>query len=150
MQIIKKRLKNKLSNKIIKSQLTPFTILYIINNSTQTLTNTIKKKNLTKLLFKNNFKNLNSVTHIYPISYISELTLNLLIKKYLELKNHKDFQKIIIYNIQIKNLIFKKFSLLEIFNIQNPINNYYKLYILLNQTLYSYIFIKNLNKLNKK
>ena len=133
---------NALSNKILKSQLTPYTILYIIIDNSQTLTDKINKKKLTKLLFSKNFNLLKKSTFIYPISYISTLNSNALFKTYLDMKKHKDFKKIIICNIKLKSLIFKNFTTLQYFNLNNTNNIYYKLYLLLNKILFSFIFLK--------
>ena len=58
------------------------------------------------------------------------------------MKKHKDFKKIIICNIKLKSLIFKNFTTLQYFNLNNTNNIYYKLYLLLNKILFSFIFLK--------
>lgn len=146
MLLTKKHLKKVLNNKIIENQITNYTILYLIKNSSQTLTNTIKIKTLTKILVKKNFNNIKNLLYIYPISYISLNSLNELLQKYSQLKQHTDFKKILIYNLKIKFLNFKNFNTLQFFNINNPYNIFFKLKILLNNILISFIFTKKLKK----
>lgn len=146
MQIIKKRLKNSLSNKIFKNQLTPYTIFYIIIDQSQTITNLFRKKKLTKILFAKNFGLLKNSSFIYPICYISAKTLTDLIKIYQQLQKHKDFQKIAICNIKANFLIFKNMSLINSIHNNDSSKIYAKLYFLLNPVLSNFIFLKS----NKK
>lgn len=146
MQILKKRLKNSLSNKIVSNQLTPYNIFYIIIDSSETLTSTIKKKSLTKLLFAKNFKSLRNSAFIYPICYVSSEMSDMLLKNYKLLSQHPDFKKILIYNIQIKFLNFKNINTLNFYHLNNNLLTFYKLYFLLNSLLLNFAVVKQLTK----
>ena len=107
MQIIKRRLKKALNNKIIQNQLTPYNIFYVILDPSQTITTTFKKKKLTKLLFNKNFNLLKKNSFIYPICYISSKNSMELFTIYSKLQKNPDFKKILICNFKLKFLIFK-------------------------------------------
>lgn len=142
MQIVKKRLKKSLSNKIFKNQLTPFTLLYTVIDSSQTLTKEFPKKAITKTLLNNNFKVLKKTSFIYPLYYFSSNTFTNLTLIYNKLKQHPDFKKIIICNIKVNSLFFKNFTLISTFNIDNPLNVFTKIYFLLNPWLKNFIIVK--------
>jgi len=146
MKIVKQQLKKALSNKVVKSQLTPYNFFYIIIDSTQTITNTIKKKSLTKLSFRENFSSLKNISFIYPVNYISANNLSDLITIYKQFRKDKDFEKILICNIKANFLVFKDFKLLSQYNIDNTTFIFYKLYLLLNGLLLNFIFLKNIDK----
>lgn len=146
MKIIKQQLKKALSNKVVKSQLGPYNFFYIIIDSTQTITNTIKKKSLTKLSFIENFSSLKNTSFIYPVNYISVNTLPDLMAVYKQFKQNKDFKKILICNIKANFLVFKNFKLLSQYNINNSMFVFYKLHLLLNGLLLNFIFLKNMDK----
>lgn len=143
MKIVKQQLKKALSNKIIKSQLAPYNFFYIIIDSTQTLTNTIKKKSLTKLSFAENFSSLKNNSFIYPINYISASSLPNLLQAYNTFKQHKDFEKVLISTIKANFLVFKDFNMLSLYHVNNNVFIFYKLYLLLNGLLLNFIFLKN-------
>lgn len=149
MQIIKKRLKNILNNKILKNELTPYNIFYTILDPSQSITNSFKKKALIKLLFLLNFAALKSFSFIYPTYYLSAKNTEGLINLYKQLKIHPDFNKILICNLKIKHLIFKDFTLVQTLNIDNNKVIFYKLYFLLNTLLLNFSLTKNINKVEK-
>jgi hypothetical protein len=142
MQVLKKRLKNSLSNKILKSQLVPYNIFYVIIDSSQTITKSFKKKIFTKLLFFKNFNLLKNSSFIYPICYTSSDTLDHLLKTYTQLKQNNDFKKILICNIKAKSLIFKNINALHFYNVNNSLVTFYKLYLMLNMLVLNFIFSK--------
>lgn len=146
MQILKQRLKNSLSNKIVSNQLTPYNIFYIVIDSSETITSTIKKKSLTKLLFTKNFKLLRNSAFIYPICYISSKMPDMLLKKYNLLSKHADFKKILIYNIKMKFLNFKNINTLNFYHLNNNLLIFYKLHFLLNSLLFNFLIVKQLTK----
>ena len=149
MKIIKKRLKNKLNNKIIQSQISPYNIFYVILDPSQTLTKTFRKKILIKLLFKKNFELLKKNSFIYPICYISSKNISDLMLTYSKLQKHTDFNKILICNFKLNFLIFKNVNLINYFNLQNNLLIFYKLYFLLNILLLNFNIVKNIKNLNK-
>ena len=147
MQIIKKRLKNSLSNNIFKNQLTPYTIFYIILNQSQSITSVFPKKKLTKILFNKNFSILKNSSFIYPVCYISKKNFTELLQTYQELQKHKDFKKIAICNIKANFLIAKNLTDLKSIHIDNINVIFLKLYFILNTLLLNFIFFKkNSNK----
>jgi len=143
MKIVKQQLKKALSNKVVKSQLAPYNFFYIIIDSTQTITNNIKKKSLTKLSFLENFSSLEKTSFIYPINYISATSLPNLLQIYNQFKQHKDFEKVLISTIKANFLVFKDFKMLSLYNVDNNTLIFYKLYLLLNGLLLNFIFLKN-------
>lgn len=150
MQIIKKRLKNALSNKILTNQLTPYNIFYVIIDSSQTININFRKKILTKLLFKKNFNLLKESSFNYPICYLSTNTIGNLFKMYSDLKKHIDFKKIIICNFKIKFLLFKNIQNIQNYHLENSSLIFYKLYILMNPLMLSITLPKNIKLLNNK
>ena len=135
MQIIKKRLKNSLSNNIFKNQLTPYTIFYIILNQSQSITSVFPKKKLTKILFNKNFSILKNSSFIYPVCYISKKNFTELLQTYQELQKHKDFKKIAICNIKANFLIAKNLTDLKSIHIDNINVIFLKLYFILNNSI---------------
>lgn len=150
MQIIKKRLKNVLNNKILQNELTPYNIFYIILDPSQRITTSFKKKALTKLLFIKNFNTLKTSSFIYPTYYLGNKNTESLIALYKQLQSHADFSKILIHNIKIKHLIFQNFKLIKLFNIDNDSEIFYKLYILMSALLFNFTIFKNITKLENK
>lgn len=144
MQIIKKRLKNILNNKILQGELTSYNIFYILLDSSGTITKSFKKKTLTKLLFLKNFTFLKKSAFIYPIYYLGSKNITQLVEVYNKLNAHIDFNKILICNIQVKNLVFQTYKLFKDYNLGNPLFNFFKCYFLLNIFLLNFIFIKRL------
>jgi hypothetical protein len=149
MQIIKKRLKNALNNKIIHNKLTPYNIFYVILDPSQTITNSFKKKVLTKLLFKKNFNLLQKNSFIYPICYLSTKNTSDLLTTYSKLKKHEDFKKILVCNFKLNFLIFKNMNVLNSYHLNNNLLIFYKLYFLLNTLLLNFHIVKNLKNFNK-
>jgi hypothetical protein len=149
MQIIKKRLKNALNNKIIHNKLTPYNIFYVILDPDQTITTTFRKKVLTKVLFKKNFSLLKNSSFIYPICYLSTENTSDLLLTYSKLKQNTDFKKILICNFKLKFLIFKNINLLNYYHLNNNLLIFYKLYFLLNTLLLNFHIFKNLKMFNK-
>lgn len=147
MQIIKKRLKKSLSNKIFKNQLTPYTILYTVIDQSQTITKEFPKKTITKILLNNNFKVLKKTSFIHPLSYISGSNVLELLSIYNKLKQHKDFNKILICNIKLKSLLFKNINLIKNFHLTNPIQIFTKLIVLLHPLLKTFLFLKKKKKI---
>lgn len=143
MLIIKKRLKNLLNNKILHGDLTQYNIFYTLLDSSQTITNSFKKKTLTKLLFNKNFSYLKEHSFIYPVYYLGAKDVTTLLKVYKNVSTHPDFNKILICNIKLKNLIFQDYKLLKYFNIENNSIFFYKLYFLLNTLLLNFALIKH-------
>ena len=146
MQIIKKRLKNSLSNNIFKNQLTSYTLFYIIINQSQTITSTFRKKKLTKILFNKNFSLLKNSSFIYPICYISANTYNDLLKVHKQLQQHKDFKKIAICNIKANFFVVKNLSLLKNIHVENSNIIFIKFFLLLNNMLFNFIFLNKQKK----
>ena len=148
MHIIKKRLKNSLNNKIIQKQLTFYTIFYIILNPSQKIIPTFKIKKLTKLLFIKNLNLLKKNSFIYPICYISAKNTNQLLKKYLNLQQHSDFNKLLICNLKLNFLIFKNINLIKYYSMHNNLILFYKTYFLINTLLLNFNLVKNIKLLN--
>ena len=148
MHIIKKRLKNSLNNKIIQKQLTFYTIFYIILNPSQKIIPTFKIKKLTKLLFIKKFDLLKKNSFIYPICYISAKNTNQLLKKYLNLQQHSDFNKLLICNLKLNFLIFKNINLIKYYSMHNNLILFYKTYFLINTLLLNFNLVKNIKLLN--
>ena len=144
MLILKRRLKNTLNNKILKTQLTPYNIFYIVIDNSQTLTKNFKTKNLTKALL---FKTLRTRSYVYPVCTVPAQDLGKLLSFYTQITTHPEFKKILIANIQSKFLIFKNLKSLTYFHIQNSTLVFYKLYFYLKFILFKLNFIKNFTKL---
>lgn len=150
MQIIKKRLKNALNNKILQNQLSPHNIFYVILNPTQTITNTFRKKTLTKLLFKKNFESLKKSSFIYPVCYISSNNALGVFSTYGILKRHSDFKKILVCSLKFGFMIFKNINLASCYYLDNNLLIFYKFYFLLNTLFLSFNIVKNIKMLNKQ
>ncbi len=101
----KKRFKKRLTNIILQKQFGLYSIFFLIINKNNL--ELPQKRLLSKLCYLENFSKFKNNPSSFPIYYITSNKFKSIITTFHLIQQYKNLNKILIYNIKIKNINFK-------------------------------------------